>query len=209
MTMGPPTLRTWEGPRMKLDTDDPLDVLLERLTRGDAEAAETIFLAYEPVLRIVVRRMLPARLRSRFDSMDIVQSVWTDLLRGFRDAGWRFANREHLRAFLIKATRNRYLARQRKHRPQLDRQRPLAESVELCADTTTAAGPVEQVQAKELWDKVLAYCSPPHKELIELKRQGFTFPEIAARTGYHPSSVRRIVYDLIRRINREMPEVDA
>src|SRR5207248_2949444 len=97
----------------------------DRLCSGDAEAAEQVFMAYEPLLRMVVRRMLPVRLRARFDSADIVQSVWGDLLRGFGKAGWRFASRDHLKAFLIKATRNRYLARQRKHLPQVDRAQPL------------------------------------------------------------------------------------
>ena len=69
---------------------DPLDTLLEKLTGGDAEAAEKVFLAYEPYLRMVVRRQLPDRLRAKFDSTDIVQSIWTDVLEGFRGAGWRF-----------------------------------------------------------------------------------------------------------------------
>jgi RNA polymerase sigma-70 factor (ECF subfamily) len=184
-------------------SEEQLDVLLDRLTCGDAEAAEKVFLAYEPVLRIVVRRMLPARLRTRFDSVDIVQSVWSDLLRGFRDAGWQFASREHLRAFLIQATRHRYLARQRKHGPQVDRERSLEASGDIPDGATKAADPYEQAQAKELWELVLAHCAPAHQELLELKRQGYTFSEIAARTGYHASSVRRIVYELIRRINRE------
>ena len=62
---------------------DPLDSLLEKLTRGDARAAEEVFLAYEPHLRLVVRRYLSPALRAKFDSGDIVQSIWADLLRGF------------------------------------------------------------------------------------------------------------------------------
>ena len=71
-------------------SSDPLDVVLDKLCSGDAAAAEHVFLAYEPYLRLVVRRQLPDRLRLKFDSVDIVQSVWADLLRGFRQAGWRF-----------------------------------------------------------------------------------------------------------------------
>ena len=38
-----------------------------------------------------------------------------------------------------------------------------------------------------------------------LKRDGHSLDEIAARTGLHPSSVRRILYDLARRLALEAP----
>ena len=39
--------------------DEPLEALLDRLCEGDPEAAAQVFLAYEPFLRLVVRRHLP------------------------------------------------------------------------------------------------------------------------------------------------------
>ena len=72
---------------------DQLDQLIERLNDGDVVAAERAFLAYEPYLRMAVRRQLNGPLRAKLDSMDIVQSVWADLLSGFREAGWRFNDR--------------------------------------------------------------------------------------------------------------------
>src|SRR5438067_5180163 len=101
---------------------EPLDALLEQLCSGDLVAAEQVFLAYEPYLRMVVRRHLPARLRAKFDSVDVVQSVWADLLRGFREAGWRFASAAHLRAFLVKVTRNRLTDRHRHFNRALERE---------------------------------------------------------------------------------------
>src|SRR5262249_55417734 len=90
-------------------TNHPLASLLEKLCSGDPVAAERVFVAFEPYLRMVVRKKLPPRLRAKFDSIDVVQSVWADLLRGFREAGWRFADEAHLRAFLVKLTRNRFI----------------------------------------------------------------------------------------------------
>src|SRR5262245_28189826 len=103
-------------------TEGSLDALLDRLCRGDVTAAEQVFRAYEPYLRKVVRRQLPARLRSRFDSVDIVQSAWRDLLHGFREAGWRFATTAQLQAFLVKVTRNRFIDRYRQHSATADRE---------------------------------------------------------------------------------------
>src|SRR3954452_24909377 len=106
-------------------SDDPLEALLARLDGGDVQAAEQVFRTYEPYLRKVVRRQLPTRLRAKFDSVDVVQSVWADLVRGFREAGWRFPDVPHLRAFLVKITRNRFIDRVRQHHTALEREHPL------------------------------------------------------------------------------------
>ena len=60
--------------------------------------------------------------------------------------------------------------------------------------------PSEVARGNELWDQLLALCPPAHHELLNLKRQGLPLAEIAARTGLHPSSVRRILYDLAKRL---------
>ena len=93
----------------------PLDELLDRLCDGDAAAAERVFVEFEPYLRKAIRRQLRGRLRHKFDSADILQSVWVDLLRGFRERGWRFADADQLRGFLFVATRNRLIDRSRKY----------------------------------------------------------------------------------------------
>src|ERR1700728_4125895 len=87
----PPRTRRSLAPESAM-THQPLDSVLEKLCSGDPAAAERVFLAFEPYLRMVVRKKLPPRLRAKFDSMDVVQSVWADVLCGFREAGWRFAD---------------------------------------------------------------------------------------------------------------------
>jgi RNA polymerase sigma factor (sigma-70 family) len=178
-------------------TIDPLDDLLEQLCKGDAAAAERVFRAHEPHLRLVIRRMLPPRLHSKFDSADVVQSAWADLLHGFRESGWRFQDAAHLRAFLVKVTKNRFLNKVRRYKKGADQEQALAN-----ADTPAAADPrpSQVAQAEELWAQLLALCPPNHRELLRLKRDGFTLDEIASCTGLHPSSVRRVLYDLARRL---------
>lgn len=188
---------------------DPLDGLLEKLNRGDDAAAQEVFLAYEPYLRMVVRRLLPDRLRTKFDSVDVVQSVWADVLQGFRTGDWQFASAQQLKAFLVKVTRNRFIDRVRRHQRALDHERPLevldGEPLSMAQDPR----PSDVVQAEELWERMLALCPPAHRDLLRLKRQGFSLDEIAARTGYHPSSVRRILYDLARRLASQQPPRQA
>jgi len=105
--------------------DDSLQTLIGKLSSGDDAAAEEVFRTYEPYLRMVVRRMLPSNLRPKFDSIDVVQSVWADVLTGFRDAGWQFSDAAHLKAFLVRATRNRFIDRVRQNRTAVEKNQPL------------------------------------------------------------------------------------
>lgn len=180
--------------------EETLEDLLEKLCAGDEAAAERVFVAYEPYLRVVVRRLLPARLRTKFDSVDVVQSVWADVLSGFRTAGWRFRTMNHLQAFLVKATRNRFIDRVRQHQKAADREQPLEAGLPGIVQEALGPRPSQVVEADELWQQMLTLCPPAHHELLRLKRQGFSLSEISTRTGLHESSVRRILYDLARRM---------
>ncbi|HEX3727737.1 MAG TPA: sigma-70 family RNA polymerase sigma factor [Pirellulales bacterium] len=179
-----------------------LDVLLSKLNEGDPAAAETVFLTYAPYLRMVVRRRLSPALRAKFDSEDIVQSVWACLLDGLRREKWAFHDSEQLRAFLIKMTRHRFIDRLRKNRNALARETPLSRDDIEALPAVRAARASEAVHVDELWLQMLSECPPAHYELLNLKRQGASLAEIAERTGLHESSVRRILYDIARRVGR-------
>jgi RNA polymerase sigma-70 factor (ECF subfamily) len=182
-------------------SDEPLSTVVEKLARGDRAAAEQVFRAYEPFLRQVVRRQLSTDLRAEFDSIDVVQSVWSDLLQGFRESAWSFEDSERLKAFLVSATRHRFLDRARRYRARKQKLVPAKTGCRL--DKTVPSGqarPSQVVQAEELWDRMLAECRPEHRELLQLKRDGFTVAEIASRVGLHEDSIRRILRDLACRI---------
>jgi RNA polymerase sigma-70 factor (ECF subfamily) len=175
---------------------EPLDSLLESLNSGDAAAAERVFVTFEPYLRMVVRRRLPQRLRAKFDSMDVVQSVWADVVRGLREAGWRFSDTAHLRAFLVRLTRHRFIDRFRRHQTALTRERPLSEVAPQALPASRLPSPSDYAQADELWERILTLCPPAHRDVLRLRRQGVPVAEIAARTGMHEGSVHRILKGL-------------
>jgi RNA polymerase sigma factor (sigma-70 family) len=185
--------------------DSPLDSLLERLCTGDNAAAEQVFLAFEPYLRTAVRRQLPASYRSKFDSTDILQSVWADALRGFREAGWRFVDADHLRGFLFVATRNRMIDRVRQHQKSLAREKSLDEDSSGLLSACNQPRPSEMAQAGDVWKKIQARCPAEHRPILDLKRQGFTLAEIGARLNLHPDSIRRILRTLARELAFETP----
>jgi RNA polymerase sigma factor (sigma-70 family) len=186
--------------------NEPLDELLARLSSGNADAATAAFVAFEPFLRKAIRRHLPAPFRSKFDSADIVQSVWADVIRGFREAGWRFVDADHLRGFLFVATRNRLIDRMRQHHKGVKREESLHGDVDAGRMQSPEPRPSEIVQAEELWQRIQARCPPEHLAILSLKRQGHSLSEIAERTGLHSDSIRRILRTIARRIAFPMQE---
>ena len=178
----------------------PLEHLLKLLSDGDAGAIEQVFVNVAPGLRTLVRRQISGALRTKFDSEDVVLSIWTDLLDGFRDGRWNFETAAQLRAFLVTATRRRLIDRVRQHRRAIELEQPFGPDEDARQLASGAAGPSELARGNELWRQLLALCPPAHRELLILKRQGLPLAEIAERTGLHPSSVRRILYDLAKRL---------
>jgi RNA polymerase sigma factor (sigma-70 family) len=187
--------------------NDALDTLLERLARGEMDAAAEVYRTFEPVLRVMVRRRLSPRLRAKFDSKDVVQSAWADVLRGFRAEGWRFSDREHLRAYLARVTYNHLVNCCRRHTLTVEHEQPFSDDEQPGLPPSAQPRPSELAQADELWELLVGLCPPAHRDLLKLKRQGFALAEIAARTGLHESSVRRILYDLARRLAAARGEV--
>jgi RNA polymerase sigma-70 factor (ECF subfamily) len=179
-------------------TPGSADDLLEQLGRGEVEVLGELFEAYAPYLRAIVRRQLSERLRAKFDSVDVVQSVWVQLIRQLGRDGWRVNDENHLRALLVTIARRRLITRAR----QCDRDDdpiPADEDWTTVSDARTAT-PSEAAQANDLWAKMLDLLPHQHHPVLMLKREGLPLAEIAARTGLHEGSVRRI----LRRLSREL-----
>lgn len=178
----------------------PLDHLLERLRAGDPTATEEIFRACEAYLRRVIRRQMVPAMRAKLDSVDVVQSVWVQVLREFQQASEHIRDGEHLLAYLTRAARNRLVDRIRQHRAALEVEVRLPGSDQACDPPATDPRPSQLAQAAETWYQIQTLCSPAHAAVVDLRRQGLTVDEIAVQTEMHPSSVRRILYDLARRL---------
>jgi RNA polymerase sigma-70 factor (ECF subfamily) len=177
-----------------------LEILLDKLAKGESEAAERVFRDYEPFLRAMVRRRLTPMLRAKFDSMDVVQSAWADVLEGYRQEGWQFNDQAHLRAFLARVTYNHFATLCRRNRAALDHEQVVDEDEWPGEPAAAQPRPSQVAQADELWVTLMDLCPPAHRQVLELKGQGVPLAEIAERTGFHESSVRRILYDLAKRL---------
>jgi RNA polymerase sigma factor (sigma-70 family) len=180
-------------------TSESVDDLLEQLGRGEVAALGELFDAYAPYLRAVVRAQLSGRLQSKFDSLDVVQSVWVQVVRQLRRDAWHVNDEGHLRALLVTIARRRLATRARQcaRRPEdaLPANGDWTAVPDGRSDTPTATA-----AAADLWERMLSLVPPDHRPILQLRREGLPLAEIAARTGLHEGSVRRI----LRRLAREL-----
>ena len=83
--------------------------LLARIRNGDEGAARELLTRYEPKIRLVVRRQLPRLLRSRFDSLDFLQSVWGSFFHKIQTGSNDLEEEQNLITFLAWAARNKVI----------------------------------------------------------------------------------------------------
>lgn len=172
--------------------------LIERLNEGDLSAARELFVSYAPYLRAVARSLLSQRLRAQFDSSDVVQSVWVQVVSKLKNRTLNVATEPELRALLVTITQRRAISRARKATSSTNAEQALNNETQGHFDLLPR--PSEVAQADDLWNKIIRLCPPEHLEVIRLRRQGLTSEEIAARTGLHDGSVRRILRQVARKL---------
>jgi RNA polymerase sigma factor (sigma-70 family) len=176
--------------------------VLDRIRDGDEEAARELLRRYEAQVRLVVRRQLPRLLRSRFDSLDFLQSVWGSFFRRMQAGPSEFEDPRNLVAFLARAAKNKVIdeyrrASSRKQDVRLEEtlwegDRPR----ELVARTDT---PSQIAEADEAFGRLRDQLPEDRRLILGLKAEGLTNREIGDRLKISERTVRRALEELRRR----------
>ncbi len=197
MSVGDPSVRG----------ESQLADFLRRIQHGDEGAARELLQRYEPEVRLVVRRQLPRLLRSRFDSLDFLQSVWGSFFRRMRDAPTDFEDSRHLVAFLARAAKNKVIDEYRRAaslKNDMHREEPLWADGDRPRDVADPIdSPSEVAQAHEAYDRLNALLPLERRTMLELKAQGLSSKDIGDRLGVSERTVQRVLEDLRRRVESE------
>lgn len=187
-------------------TDPSFAELVRRAKEGDEDAIRALLAQFEDEVRLAVRRRLPKILRTKFDSMDFVQTVWASI---FVDGGidpTRFESRQHLLAYLMGVAGNKvreeYRRRTVSRKYDVRREEPLYlrrsgrdEPREVASVAPTASA---DFRGRERLEALLKGRSEREREIVRLRYEGMTFAEIAVRTGLNEKTARRLIEDLRR-----------
>lgn len=187
--------------------DNDLGRFLARIQAGDEEAARELLRRYEAEVRLVVRRQLPRLLRSRFDSLDFLQSVWGDFFQKVRTGPSEFQDSRHLVGFLARAAKNKVIDQYRRagsQKQDMHREEPLWPAGGRPRDLESAGeSPSEVVEARETLDRLMVLLPEDRRGVLELKAQGLSSREIGQTLGISERTVQRVLEDLRRRAGIE------
>jgi RNA polymerase sigma-70 factor (ECF subfamily) len=183
------------------EATDEFTGLMERVRAGDQAAAGQLFEHYGPHILRVVRRKLNTRLRSRFDSLDFVQDVWTSFFAG-PPRQLHFDGPEDLIRLLANMAYNKVVDAFRREVQTQKKNAGIEHSFDSCtpahgADLVARQPTPSQVAvAKEQWDRLLGTQPLLQQDMLLLLRQGDTHKEIADKLGVHVRTVRRLIHKL-------------
>jgi RNA polymerase sigma-70 factor (ECF subfamily) len=173
--------------------------LLARIKNGDDEAARELLDRYEPKIRLVVRRQLPRLLRSRFDSLDFLQSVWGSFFQKIRTGPNDLDEEQNLITFLAWAARNKVIdeyrrAATRKHDIKREERLETSTNKDLCL--ATGDTPSQMAEARETFDRLRELLPEDRKVILELKAAGYSCREIGDRLRMSERTVQRVLESL-------------
>jgi RNA polymerase sigma-70 factor (ECF subfamily) len=179
--------------------------LVSLAKQGDKSALQRLCEVYaERVLRIVRLRM-GAELRSRLQSMDLVQDVFTSALPSLKD--FTYKNEGDFLRWLATITENRIrdnLEKFHAGKRNIRREIPLNDTGQAGNDSlATITGPVDsttpsmKVSRREDLDRLeeaMDKLTPEYRQVILLaKMEGLSGPELAEKLGRSPGAARALL----------------
>jgi RNA polymerase sigma factor (sigma-70 family) len=182
--------------------------LIQAVLAGDPAAAEQFCRDYQSHILRVVRQRLTRRLRSKFDSLDIVHDVWASFFAA-PPRHLHFDGPAAVIAYLEQMARNKVgeLVRQqvRAQKYDVNREQPLPEPLPgSCSIPLAAAQPTpsQVVCAEEQWERMLRGEPLRKQRILMLLRYGLSHREIATRLKTNEKTVQRLIRRLDPRPQR-------
>jgi RNA polymerase sigma-70 factor (ECF subfamily) len=180
--------------------------LILRVRAGDEEAAAQLVRRYEPAIRRAVQvRLHDRQLRRYLDSMDICQSVLASFFVRAALGQYQLDEPAQLLRLLATMARNKLANQANQQRAGCrDYRRGAAGADQACQVPAPGPSPSAQVEAADLVEQARQRLSAEELRLLELRRQGRTWPEIAAELGGSPDALRIRLDRAVERVTREL-----
>ncbi len=180
--------------------DSIFRALVQRVRRGDEDAAAQLVRLYEPEIRRAVRvRLVDPKWCRAVDSMDVCQSVLGKFFVEIANGRLDMESPDQLLRWLIRATQNRVAdAMAAENSSCSDEQ--LIQDVAFDVQPT----PSKMVAAGDLMQEVQRRLSDSERAIFEQRIDGRTYAQIAKRIGGTAEDVRRRLRSAIARIRSQL-----
>jgi RNA polymerase sigma-70 factor (ECF subfamily) len=176
---------------------EPFARLLRAARAGDDEALAALHRRFAPAVFARVRSRLPSRLRRWYDTTDLGQSVFAEVLRDlprFEDRGER-----EFRHWLYLKAESKVKAKLRKELGAGGRrwQEPLddGDRAPVPARETTPSGAASAAEERAHLARALEALAPAQRQVIRLRAQeGLPFADVARRLALPSPDAARVRY---------------
>jgi RNA polymerase sigma-70 factor (ECF subfamily) len=180
---------------------------IRRIRAGDDRAAQELVERYEPVIRREVRlRLKDPRLNRRFDWTDVCQSVLASFFVRAASGQYDLEEPGQLLKLLVAMTRNKLANQARLHGAGRRDYRRLEthDPADLEARAIPQPSPSRMVAGRELLEEFRRCLSDEERVLVDLRAQGYEWPEIAARLGGTPQARRKQFARALDRVDQQL-----
>jgi RNA polymerase sigma factor (sigma-70 family) len=185
--------------------------LMEEMSQGSEEAAWELTELYTPHIIRAVRASLPRVIRSKVDSQDFVQAVWSSVLLK-RGRLTQFRKPEHFIGYLAVTARNKVIETYR-HLLTLKRdvrtevtiaeleipydQRKVLDCSHDQMPKSKEPTPSQVAIVREAWERIVANSSERDQQVVLLRISGLPYGEIADRLSIGEKTVRRALIRIL------------
>jgi RNA polymerase sigma factor (sigma-70 family) len=188
-----------------MEAEDTFEERLERVRRGDEDAAAELVRRYEPeVRRFVHYRLNSPRLRRLIDSVDVCQSVFANFFHRVVEGGFHLQDSQQLRQLLLAMAGNKLLDHVR---TQGRAKRGGRKAVAVRGSSgllDPAAEPDRAVEARDLVETVRRRLTADERRLLDQWMDGCGWPEIARGAGASPEALRKRFARALDRVARDI-----
>ena len=168
--------------------------LVQRLRAGDAAAADQLFARYARQLTHVAEQHLSRKIAGRVDGEDVVQSVFRTFFRRCADGAFRIDSGAQLWRLLVKITLRKAWLKGRFHTAEARDAGAEVSGDDWLPDALAhEPGPEEATVLVDQIEALLDGLPPLYCQLLELRLEGHTVVEAAARLGVSRHTVHRML----------------
>jgi RNA polymerase sigma-70 factor (ECF subfamily) len=172
--------------------------LLREVQNGSHEATRELIESYGPHIIRAVRRKLNKAIRPKFDSIDFVQAVWASFFASPRPLT-DFEGPGELVGYLATLAHHKVIdeirRRMESEKYNVNREQSLNGSVTDISRQFPASqpSPSEVAVAEELWARMVRGKPEHHQRILQLRREGNSYQQIADQLGVNEKTVRRVI----------------
>jgi len=191
-------------------SDQQLEELIERAGKGDPKAIGILYELYQARLVGLARARLGNTLHGLTESIDLVQSVWKDLLNDL--GGFEYRGPDSFYAWL-RTRLERKIGSKRRHHAAAKRDSKRLQLLDLEAgiparnpEATPTDAAVEDEEVRLLMGLLDRFPEPQREAMILRMRDGLSFSEIGRRIDRSPDAAKKLYERGIEKLIDLLPE---